>query len=107
MVRIPCVPEKALMVGVFVTPRPGVPLRETWGWKPLLHTPSSGVWVLSGALQSIGFLDLLGAAASWVGSQHLPHSLGGMSLVRLPMLVFLRARPSYRVTHGTRLLAVP
>ena len=67
VVRIPCVPEKALMVGVFVTPRPGVPLRETWGWKPLLHTPSSGVWVLSGALQSIGFLDLLGAAASWVG----------------------------------------
>ena len=67
VVKIPCVPEKALMVGVFVTPRPGVPLRETWGWKPLLHTPSSGVWVLSGALQSIGFLDLLGAAASWVG----------------------------------------
>ena len=67
VVKIPCVPEKALMVGVFVTPRPGVPLRETWGWKPLLHTPSCGVWVLSGALQSIGFLDLLGAAASWVG----------------------------------------
>ena len=67
VVKIPCVPEKALMVGVFVTPRPGVPLRETWGWKPLLHTPSSGVWVLSGALQSVGFLDLLGAAASWVG----------------------------------------
>ena len=67
VVKIPCVPEKALMVGVFVTPRPGVPLRETWGWKPLLHTPSSGVWVLSGALQSIGFLDFLGAAASWVG----------------------------------------
>ena len=28
--------------------------------------------------------------------QHLPHSLGGMSLVRLPMLVLVRARPSYR-----------
>ena len=67
VVKIPCVPEKALMVGVFVTPRPGVPLRETWGWKPLLHTPSSAVWVLSGALQSLGFLDLLDAAASWVG----------------------------------------
>ena len=66
VVKIPCVPEKALMVGVFVSPRPGVPLRETWGWKPLLHTPSSGVWVLPGALQSLVFLDLLGAAASWV-----------------------------------------
>ena len=66
VVKIPCVPEKALMVGVFVSPRPGVPLRETWGWKPLLHTPSSGVWVLPGALQSLGFLDLLDAAASWV-----------------------------------------
>ena len=65
VVKIPCVPEKALMVGVFVSPRPGVPLRETWGWKPLLHTLSSGVWVLPGALQSFGFLDLLDAAASW------------------------------------------
>ena len=67
MVKIPCVPEKALMVGVFVSPRQGVPLREIWGWKPLLHTPSSGVWVLPGALQSFGFLDLLDAAVSWVG----------------------------------------
>ena len=59
-VKIPCVPERALMVGVFVSPRPGVPLRETWGWKPLLHTPSSGVWVLP------GFFGLLEAAGSWV-----------------------------------------
>ena len=66
VVKIPCVPEKALMVGVFVSPRPGVLLRETWGWKPSLHSPSGGVWVLPGALQSFGFLDLLGAAASWV-----------------------------------------
>ena len=50
VVKIPCVSEKALMVGVFVAPRPGVPMREAWGWKPLLHTVSSGVWVLSGAL---------------------------------------------------------
>ena len=49
-----------------VESRLGVPLRETWGWKPLLHTPSSGAWVLPGALQSLGFLDLLGVAASWV-----------------------------------------
>ena len=45
-VKIPCVPERALMVGVFLSPRPGVPMRETLGWKPPLHTPSSGVWVL-------------------------------------------------------------
>ena len=64
-VKKPCVPARALMVGVFVSPRPGVPLRETWGWKPLLHTPSSGVWVLDGALQSVGFLGLLEAAGSW------------------------------------------
>ena len=66
VVKIPCVPEKALMVGVFVSPRPGVPLRETLGWKPLLRIPSSGVWVFPGALQSLGFLDLLDAAASCV-----------------------------------------
>ena len=66
-VKIPCVPERALMVGVFVSPRPGVPLRETWGWKPLLHTPSRGVWVLPGALQREGFLGLLEAAGPWVG----------------------------------------
>ena len=66
VVKIPCVPEQALMVGVFVAPRPGVPLRETWGWKPLLHTVFNGVWVLSGALQSLGFLDLLDATGSWV-----------------------------------------
>ena len=66
VVKIPCVPEKALMVGVFVSPRPGVPLSETCFWKPLLHTPSSGVWVLRGALQSLGFLDLLEAAGSRV-----------------------------------------
>ena len=60
VVKIPCVPEKALMVGVFVSPRPGVPLRETWEWKPLLHTPSSGVWVLPGALQSLGFFGIVG-----------------------------------------------
>ena len=65
-VKIPCVPEKALMVGVFVSPRPGVPLRDTWGWKPLLHTPSSGVWILPGNLQNVGFLGLLEAAGSWV-----------------------------------------
>ena len=57
MVKIPCVPEKALMVG-------GVLLREKWSWKPLLHTSSSGIWVLPGAVLSLGFLDLLGAAAS-------------------------------------------
>ena len=60
-VRIPCVPEWALM-----SPGPGATLRETWGWKPLLHTPSSGIWVLPGALQSVGFSGLLEAAGSWV-----------------------------------------
>ena len=54
------IPEKALMVGVFVSPRPGVPLKETWSWKPLLHTPSSGVWILPGALQSLGFFGFVG-----------------------------------------------
>ena len=92
-----CPLKKALMVGVFVTPRPGVPLRETWGWKPLLHTPSSGVWVLSGALQSIGFFGSFGCGCLLGWSQHLPHSLGRyVPWSRLPMLVFLRARPSYR-----------
>ena len=73
-VKIPCVLEKALMVGVFVSPRPGVSLRKTWGWKLLLHTPSSGVWVLPGALQSVGFLGLLEAAWFMGKPQHLPHS---------------------------------
>ena len=60
-VKIPCVPEWAVM-----SPGPGAPLRETWGWKPLLHTPSSEMWVLPGALESIGFLRLLETAGSWV-----------------------------------------
>ena len=40
-VKILCVPEWALMVGVVLSPGPGAPLREMWGWKPLLHTHSS------------------------------------------------------------------
>ena len=39
--------------------------------------------------------------------QHLPHSLGGMPQVRLPMLVFVRARPSYRAAHWKRLFSLP
>ena len=39
--------------------------------------------------------------------QHLPHSLGGMSLVRLPKLVFVLARPSYRAAHWKRLFSLP
>ena len=38
--------------------------------------------------------------------QHLPHRLGGMSLVRLPMLVFVRAWPSYRAAHWKRLFSL-
>ena len=50
VVKIPCVPEKALMVGVFVSPRPGVLLRESWGWKPLLGDSSFPEFVYLGLL---------------------------------------------------------
>ena len=66
VVKIPCVPDKALMVGVFVSPRPGVPLRETWGWKPLLHTPSSGVWA---SWVSRGTYRTAWAVCPWSGCQ--------------------------------------
>ena len=46
-------------------PGPGVPLREQWGWKPLLRTLTSGIWVLRGAFRSVGLEELLEAAASW------------------------------------------
>ena len=93
-VRIPLVPECALM-----SPGPGATLWKTWGWKPLLRTPSAGIWVLPGALRNEGFLAALGVACSWVGCHRT--ALGGMSLVWLSMLVLVRARLSYRATQWT------
>ena len=48
-------------------PGPGVTIRERWGWKPLLRTLTSGIWVLPGALQGLGLEEALASAASWVG----------------------------------------
>ena len=45
-------------------PGPGAWLRDRWGWKPLLHTLTSGIWVLPGALVSRGFGEVLEAAAA-------------------------------------------
>ena len=45
-VTIPSDPERD-----FRPPGPGISLRERWGWKPLLRTLTSGIWVLSGALE--------------------------------------------------------
>ena len=39
VVKIPCVPERALMVGVFVSPRPGVPLMENVGLETFTPYP--------------------------------------------------------------------
>ena len=82
------------------SPGPGVPIRERWGWKPLLRTlTSGGIWVLPGALQGLGLEDAFGVGSKLGRSWHLPHSVGGTPYVRLPMLVFVRARPSCRATH--------
>ena len=35
------------------------------GWKPLLRTLTSVIWVLPGALRSVGLVGVLEAAASW------------------------------------------
>ena len=101
-VKIPSDSERNLR-----SPGPGIQLRERWGWKPLLRTLTSGIWVLPGALRSVGFVGLLEAAASWERRSTYPHSLGGMPLVRFPMLVFVRTRPSYRATYWARLLSLP
>ena len=95
-VKIPSVPEWALM-----SPGPGVPLKERWGWKPLLHTLTSGIWVLPGALLCVCVFRCSGIGW-WLGRPwHLPHSVGGASDVRLPMLVLVRARHSYRAAYWT------
>ena len=61
-VKIPTDPESDTWA-----PGPGVTIRERWGWKPLLRTLTSGIWVLPGALQGLGFEEALASAASWVG----------------------------------------
>ena len=101
-VKIPSDPERDPR-----SPGPGIPLRERWGWKPLLRTLTSGIWVLPGALQKRWVWGAVGGGCFMGEPQHLPHSLGGMSLVRLPMLVFVMARPSYRAAHWKRLLSLP
>ena len=63
-VKIPLVPELALM-----SPRPGVALKQTCGWKPLLRTSSSGIWVLPGALRCEWFLAALAAAGAALTAQ--------------------------------------
>ena len=50
-VKIPTGPERDSRL-----PGPGIPLRERWGWKPLLRTLTSGIWVLPGALRSVGLV---------------------------------------------------
>ena len=59
-VKIPSDPEREPR-----SPGPGISLRERWGWKPLLRTLTSGIWVLLGVLRCSGFEGLLEAAASW------------------------------------------
>ena len=95
-VKIPTDPERDQR-----SPGPGVSLRERWGWKPLLRTLTSGIWVLPGALEGVGLGDALASAAGWVGRGTYRTSWAGTSIVRLPMLVFVRARPSYRATNWT------
>ena len=63
-VKIPTDPERDLRL-----PGPGTWLRERWGWKPLLHTLTSGIWVLPGAFVSRGggggVEELLDSEALW------------------------------------------
>ena len=39
-----------------VSTGPGEPLRTALGWTPLLHTPSSGVWLFRGAVRGSSYL---------------------------------------------------
>ena len=61
-------------------PGPGISLRVRWGWKPLLRTLTSGIWVLSGALRRGNLGGTVGSDGFMGASRHLPHSLGGMPL---------------------------
>ena len=58
--KIPTDPERDSR-----SPGPGILFRERWGWKPLLRTLTSGIWVLLGALVSEGLGGLVEAACSW------------------------------------------
>ena len=49
-----------------VSTGPGEPLRSWSGWTPLLHTPSSGVWLFRGALRGQQLLAALVFTVSWV-----------------------------------------
>ena len=48
-----------------VSPGPGEPLRSWLGWTPLLHTPSSGVWLFRGPYGGSSFL--LRLRPQWTG----------------------------------------
>ena len=101
-VKIPTDPERDLRL-----PGPGIPIREQWGWKPLLRTSYFGnlgsSWCSSGSGSGWG----TGSGCCLGAPRHLPHSMGGRPLDRLPMLVLVWARPSYRATYRERLLAPP
>ena len=101
-VKIPTGPESDPRL-----PGPGISLRERWGWKPLLRTLTSGIWVLSGALRSVGLEGVLEAAASWECRSTYRTAWAVCPQVRLPMLVLVWARPSYRATYGQRLFRPP
>ena len=45
---------------------PGEPLRSWIGWTPLLHTPSSGVWLFRGALRWEQLLAALVSTVDWL-----------------------------------------
>ena len=47
-------------------PGPGESFRSALGWTPLLHTPSSGVWLFRGALQGEQILAALVSSVDWV-----------------------------------------
>ena len=47
-------------------PGPGEPLRNALGWTPLLHTPSSGVWLFREVLQGEQLLTALVSSVDWV-----------------------------------------
>ena len=89
-VKIPTDPERDTVVAWKRGPDQGKVGMET----RYIVTLTSGIWVLPGALQGLGLEDASASAASLVGRGTYRTAWAVPPHVRLPMLVFVRARPS-------------
>ena len=85
-----------------VSTGPGEPLRTALGWTPLLHTPSSGVWLFRGAVRGEQLLAALVSSVDWVvrGTYRTAWAVEP----RCPLLICVWAEGSCWATYRVSLL---